>query len=108
MKRVGRASLLAYLEELDADLPHRRIESVKLLGVRNDDGFGIVGRDAVGDDDDVERLHGVHVGFLRFTFSEVRFQDGVQLGAGRGSASGLDRLEDPLDFVRASDVAVAG
>ena len=108
LQRVRRAVFLADLEELDADLPGRRVELLELLGGGNDDGFRVVGGDAVSDDDDVEGLHDVQIGFLGFAFPEVGLQDGVQLRACGGAAAGPDGLEDALHFARAGDVLVAG
>lgn len=107
-QRLSRAPLLSDLEKLNADLPRWRLELVEFLRHIDDDAFRIVGRDAVGDDDDVERLDGVEVRLLGFAFAEVRFQDGVEAGAGRGASAGPDGVEDPLYVPGSCDVSVAG
>ena len=106
LQRLGCTGLFADLEELDPDLPGRRVELVQLLGVRDDDGFRIVAWDAVGDDDDVEGFHLLQVRLVRFALLEVRLEDRVQLGTGECSASRPDRFEDTLDLACAGDVLV--
>ena len=49
----ARERILADLEELDANLPGRRVEGVEFAGGADDDALDVVGRFAVGEDDDV-------------------------------------------------------
>ncbi len=103
-QRFRRTPFLPNLEELNANLPRGRIPAVELLGRGDDDALNVVGRDAVGDDDDVERLD--VVGAFALEGGEVGFQDGVEAGAGRGAATGADGLENGVDVDGASDVSV--
>lgn len=107
LQRLRRTGLFADLEELDAHLPHWRVELVQFLGVRDDDGFRIVAWNAVGDDDDVERLHVIQVRLVRFALPQIRLENRVELGTGESSTAGSDRLEDALNLVCTSDVLVA-
>jgi len=89
---------------LNANLPRGCIPAVELLGRGDDDALNVVGRNAVGDDDEVEGLD--VVGAFAFEGSEVGFQDGVKAGAGRCAATGPDGVEDGVDVGGAGDVSV--
>ena len=96
--------VLADLEELDPDLPGRGVEAVEFLCGRDNGGVHVVGGLAVGDDDDIERLHGVFA--LFFQIGEIRAQDLVQAGSRRGPAAGLHAGEDGFHQRGGGDVFV--
>ena len=98
-----RLLVLADLEELDTDLPRRRIELVELLRRCDERALDVVGGGAVGDADDVDWLSGFRVVFV---LQEVGFEDSIELLAGWGGAAGSDLREDPVDFGGVGDVAV--
>lgn len=105
-QRLRGASLLADLEELDPDLPRGGVELVEFPR-RGDDGrFHVVGRHAVGDDDDVHRLAVFRA--LLLALAEVRAQEAVEAASGRGAAARADGVEDALDVVLGGDVFVFG
>ena len=103
-QRFRRTPFLPNLEELNANLPRGRIAAVKLLGRGDDDALNVGGRDAVGDDDDVERLD--VVGAFALEDGEVGFQDGVEAGAGRSAATGANGVKDGVNIGGAGDVFV--
>lgn len=85
-------------------MPRGRVPAVELLGRSDDDALDVVGGDAVGDDDEIERFD--VVGSLALEGGEVGFQDGVDAGAGRGAAARADGVEDGVDVGGAGDVFV--
>ena len=89
-----RLGIPSHLEELDPDLPRRRIELVQLLGGADDGALHIVRGLAVGDHDDVQRLRRVRV---RLVLPHVDFEDLAQLLARRRATAGSDLAEDFLD-----------
>ena len=94
------------LEELNADLPRRSVELVEFFRGVDDDAFGVVGGNTVGDDDDVERFDGLDVLALAVEFREVGFQDLAEFGS-RGCASARsDGVEDLLHLLGPRDVLV--
>ena len=94
------------LEELNADLPRRSVELVEFFRSVDDDALRVVGGDAVGDDDDVERFDGLDVVTLAVKLREVRLQDLAEFGARGGAAARSDGVEDLLHLLRPRDVLV--
>ena len=80
------------------------------MGDENDDAFGIVGGDAVGDDDDIERFDnaGVEGVFVGFAFREVRCQNLVEFGSRGRAAAGADSVKDARHLCGVGDILVGG
>lgn len=56
-ERLSRALFLAHLEELDSDLPWRRLQCIEFFGRVDDDTFRVVAGLAICDYDDIEWLY---------------------------------------------------
>ena len=104
-QRLRRAPLLADLEKLNPHLPRGSVPLVELLRRIDHHALDVIAGDAVGDDDDIQRLDGLGAAF-GFDVAEVGFQDGVQAGPRRGAAHGADGLENALDVGAGGDVLV--
>ena len=107
IKSLGSLRVVPDLKELNPQLPGGGFELIKLLGDVEDDGFGIIVRLAVRQDDDVQRLDILDpIRSHSLSAADIRFQDGVEAGARRGAAAGLDAVEDLFDFAGRGDVEV--
>lgn len=73
----------------------------------DDDGLGVVGGAAVGDDDDVDGLHVLHVLGVARQALEVGLENVLQSRARGRRGAGPHALEELLDLVGALDVVVA-
>lgn len=100
---LSRTHFLADLEELDPHLPRDTIVRFELLTRVEDHGFDVVGRDAICDDDDVQRFDMCFYPAGKFPLEcigaacEVRFQYSVQASSCGGATSRCDLTEDFID-----------
>ena len=105
LQMLCRLRITPDLEELDSDLPRRRLKPIELLRGLDQRAFEIVRRHAVGDADDVDWFGGFGP---RLVVREVLGEDVVESAADGGCAAGAHGLEDFADGAGARYVAVVG
>lgn len=101
-QRGRRTGLRAHLEELNANLPSGRVHTVEFARGADDGRFDVIGRHAVGDDDDIDGFDLLRP--FRLALAEIRAEEPIEPHARRGASAGADGVEDLLDGLLGGDV----